>query len=551
MAKKTGKLPTIEQKPLLPEAQDEFEEMLWGRHAEVQSYEDLMKTRGTPIPTLFGLWYPFVQNPSTVSVDTFKRMVDTDDTIGSGVDFLTSCLAARLGRYQHESEEITEFVNAALDRMQGGFVNAIKEMLSATWVGFSVTEVQWEDHEELGFVPRRLLTLPPMTLLFETTRTGELTPDGILQYQRNWNPMMQGPGSGFGNSLGMGMSVATMGIGRNDPFGKLGDLPFPLRSPNPYNFMCLRIPTQKCIHYAFDAQGKFGNPYGRSLLRRAYKYYVIKDAILQMMTIALDRKGTPLTIVYADPNTTLEDPDKTDGTNPRGQRGKGIRADMAARNAFKNVHNDSVIFLPGKEGEIYNVRDLPQSSNASDFIAALDFCNKSMLRAMLIPSLIFGNGDGTGSYSLGQEHARTFDKILDSMLGGFQAALLDQLIKPLVGYNFPESSWKKDGLGSFSKRTLSQDEIQKEMETFEKGVNIGIIDQQDLNDLNKMRETIGFETRDKPIERPNPLGAFGEEGGVDEEGNPIEPKEGEEAEAEEKDPKAIDEKKPAKKGDDE
>lgn len=513
MAKKTGKLPTIEDKPIIPEAQDEFEEMLYARHVEVETFKDLEGMRGTPIPALFNQYYPFVQNPSTISVDTFKRMVDTDDTIGSGVDFLVSCLAARMGRYQHEDEEITKFVNDAIGKVEGGFHNSLKEMLSSTWAGFSVSEMQWKDDPDFGFFVRRFITMPPMTLLFEMTRSGELTEDGILQYQKNWNPLIQGSGFGYSSAaLGSGLGMPGFG-GKNDALGRLGDMPFPLRSPNPFNLLCLRIPKQKCVHMSFDAQGKFGSPYGRSLLRRIYKYYVIKDALLQMLVVALNRKGTPLTLVYADPNTTLESPKRNPtGANPKGMRGRGTRADAAARDAFKNVNNDSVIFLPGKKGEIYEVDKLDVQANASDFISALDFCNKSILRGLLVPSLIFGNGDGTGSYSLGQEHAKTFDKILDSMLVGAKSELINSYVKPLIAYNFPEAKWKGKDMGDFSKRTLSAEEIQKEADTYEKGVNIGVIDAMDLGDLNKMRDTMGFEPRKTPIEKPVTIFEEDEEG---------------------------------------
>lgn len=495
---------------------DEMEGMLYSRHAEIQSWKDLEAQRGTPIPALFSQFYKFIQNPSTVSVETFKRMIDTDDTVGSGVDFLTTCLQARLGRYTHKSPEITEWVNTALDKIVGGFGNAVKEVLSASWAGFSVAEKVWENNDH-GFIVKKIVSLPPGTLLFETMRTGELTPDGILQYQRNYNPanLAFGSGSLFGFSNG-----ATTGSLRNDPYAKFGDFPFPIRTANTYSYLSIRIPTQKCIHYAFDAQGKFGNPYGRSLLRRGYKWYVMKDAFLQMLSVALDRKGTPLTIVYADPNTTLLDQNNhrvAQGVNSKGIKA-GIRADQAAAEAFRNIHNDSTIILPGKKGQIFDTDFVPQASNASDFIAAIGLCDKSLLRSLLLPSLIFGNGDGTGSFALGQEHAKTFDKICDGVLDGTREVLLQQLIKDLISYNFPKSAWQKDGIGNFTKNELSIDEINKEMEVIEKGINTGAIDMNDLNDLNKVRDKIGFEPRDEIIERPD-VGGFGDDGNVDGEGN--------------------------------
>jgi hypothetical protein len=481
----------------------ELDSVLYARHAEIKNFIDLEGQRGTPIPALFNQFYRFIQNPSTVSVETFKRMVDTDDTIGSGVDFLVTCLAARMGRYSHPNRPIAEWVNKALDKMRGGFQNAMKELLGASWSGFQVSEKVW-GNDDLGFVIKKLVNLPPSTILFETTRTGELTSDGILQYQRNYNPAsMQYGGAAL---FGFATNNQRIGAARNDPYAKFGDFPFPMRTANTYSYLSIRIPVEKCVHYAFDAAGKFGNPYGRSLLRRAYKWYVMKDAFLQMLAVALDRKGTPLTIVFADPNTTLLDPKKAQaGGANKGLKDVGIRADVAAAQAFANVHNDTTIILPGRKGQIFDTDFVPQEANVDGFMQAIDLCNKSMLRSLLVPSLIFSNGDGTGSYSLGQEHAKTFDKILDGMLGGFTDTILEQVVSPLIAYNFPRSAWEKEGRGEFGKVELSPDEIQKEIDILEKAVNMGVVDVTDLNDLNSIRSKIRMEPRKTPIVQPGGL----------------------------------------------
>jgi hypothetical protein len=174
----------------------ELDQMLYAREAEIKSFEDLENQRGTTIPALFSTMYKFVQNPSSVSVETYKRMIDTDDTIGSGIDFLTTCLAGRLGEYSHPNKEVAAFVKKALKKVNGGWFNAVKELLSATWAGFAVQEKVWTNDEQMGFIIKKLVSLPPTTMMFETERTGELTQDGILQYQRNWNPMLLGTGLG-------------------------------------------------------------------------------------------------------------------------------------------------------------------------------------------------------------------------------------------------------------------------------------------------------------------------------------------------------------------
>lgn len=491
--------------PVTNDADDtRLEEMLYSAHAEVSDPQDLMDQRATTIPALFSTVYKFIQNPSSVSVETFKRMIDTDDTIGSGVDFLCTCLAARLGIYTHPNKEISEWVNNQLQNIEGGWVNAVKEILSASWAGFSVTEKIWKNDPVHGFVPKKLVTIPPTTIMFETERTGELTQDGILQYQRNWSPMGISSGQGFlGGLIGVGYGWQPNTFdSRPDPYARFGDLPFPVRVGNTWQYLSIRIPTQKCIHYSFDAQGKFGNPYGRSLLRRAYKYYVLKDSVLQMMAVALDRKGTPLLVVYADPNTTIQDSSKVSAAGTGNLRGRsvGTRADKAAAEAFRRIHTDSTVVLPGKKGAPYEVDMMAQSSNAADFIASLDFCNKSIMRALLIPSLIFTNGDGTGSYSLGQEHSKTFLKILDGHLEGVADTLLLQLIYEMIAYNFPKEMWEQDGLGTFSRRDFSEDNMEKLSSIWERAINAGVVDPTDLQDLNRMRDTIGFPERETTIE---------------------------------------------------
>lgn len=504
----------------------QMDEMLYARHAEIKNLEDLSVQRGTPIPTLYAVFYKFIQNPSAISVETFKRMVDTDDTIGPGVDFLTTCLAARIGAYKHPSEEITAFINKALNKIEGGWVNKVKEILSASWAGYYVGEKVWANTAD-GFIIERVAPLPPTSVLFEVDRAGRLTVDGILQYQRNWNPYSLGSGINFfggvaGGGAGSGFN-SNNGWLSPDPYARFGDLPFPLRTANQFNYLSIRIPRQKCVHYAFDAQGKFDNPYGRSMLRRAYKWWVLKDAIMRMYATAMDRKGTPLTIVWADPNTTILNPAKATPGKARGKN-VGINAAEAAAAAFANIHNDTVITLPGKKGQIFDVEALDQTWSPELFTGGIDLCNKSLLRSLLIPGLIFSSGDGSGSFALGSEHGRTFDKILDGINAGVTQVLLEQVVRDLLAYNYPQSYWEREGLGEFTQRELTSEERQKEMEVVEKGVNVGAIDMNDLSDLNEVRKKAGFSTRTETIPQ---YGLVDEDGNKQPGPQPIEGEDGE------------------------
>lgn len=479
----------------------DLEDKLYAQHAELKNLEDLMQQRGTPIPALFNQFYKFVQNPSSVSVETFKKMVDTDDTVGAGVDFLITCLCARMGQYQHKNPEVTKLVNEILDDVEGGKYNMLKDMFNASWAGFYVGEMVWKLRHDQKIGLKKIASLPPSTILFETDRVGEITDDGILQYQRNYNPALFATGTNY-LFYGLGTRGSLNGF-RNDPYAKFGDLPFPIRTANTYSYLSIRIPRLKCLHYSFDSVGKYGNPYGKSLLRRAYNMWLMKWEIWKMLVVALDRKGTPLTIVYANGQLSLIDPNKKNAAQgaAKGQGGAqtSIRADKAAQEAFKNIHNDSVMILPGKKDENFSVDVVNQNSNHDAFLASIQQCDRGIMRALLIPSLIFSSGDGSGSFALGQEHARTFDKILDGFLSGAQNVLLDQLVRQILVYNFPKEMWEKDGIGDFGKRQLTAEERDAEMKVFEAAVTMGAVDMNDLEDLNTIRTKAGFNERTEPM----------------------------------------------------
>src|ERR1019366_5362491 len=109
----------------------------------------------------------------------------------------------------------------------------------------------------------------------------------------------------------------------------------------------------------------------------------------------------------AAPNATVRDPNKAVAGNNKG-RNAGMDAGRQASQVFANIHNDSVVTLPGKKGQIYEVDVVPMDANADQFITVIQHFDRAMLRAMLIPALIFSSGDGSGSFALGHEHANTW-----------------------------------------------------------------------------------------------------------------------------------------------
>jgi hypothetical protein len=470
---------------------------LSNRHEELTRLEEEQLQEGTTVPQLYGSLSRFVANPSTVSVETYKRMIDTDETIGAGVDFLILALIARWGEYKHPVKKIEKFVRRALARMEGSWHENLDEMLSAEWAGFSTTEQVWEYLDDFdgapAFVPKKIVTYPPLTLVFAVDRHGDILPDGIYQYQRFHNT--------FFNSWVYG--DATSGRGnidgfRPDLFASIGDYPYPIRIAADLTYLTVKIPKSKCIMLRSSVTGKFQNPYGRSILRRIYKNWVMKDAFLKMWLIGADRKGTPLTIGYAAPNDTVLEGEMN--SDPYNVNARAQRADVAMAQIFKTIHNSSFIVLPGKKGEVYEVDAIQSQGDMNVFKDGVTYFNTAIMRGLLLPPLVLG-GDGGGSFALGQEHNKIFKQTVDGKNKVYKQNVLDQFIRKIIAYNFPKGEWEKHGNGEFTIEDFDPETMEKLSQIYERMTNAGYMSQFDQVDMDEVRLKLNLKKK-KTVEPP-------------------------------------------------
>jgi hypothetical protein len=488
----------------IDDAAPNMKQELVNRYDELSNLEKEQVQLGTAVPQLYGSLSRFVANPSTVSVETYKRMIDTDETIGSGIDFLNLALIARFGDFKHPNLQVQKLVRRALDQMEGSWHENLDEMMSSEWAGFSLTEIVWTFKHNFdgvpAFVPEKLVTYPTLTIVFAVDRHGSVLPDGIFQYQRFHNT--------FFNNYVYGVGSGDIDGFRPDLFASQGDYPYPIRISADLTYLTVKIPKDKVIHLRSSSTGKFGNPYGRSILRRAYKNWVLKDAFLKMWLVAADRKGTPLVVGYAAPNDTVNQ------QNQMGQPGQQdmessqlMRADQALARTMKTIHNSSFIVLPGKKGEEYEIEAIQVQGDMNIFKDAIEYFNKALMRAMLVPPLMLGGGDGVGSYALAQENKKVFNNIIDGKLKPLKQAILTQFISKLIAYNFPRHIWEKDGYGDFVLEEYDPEVMEKLANIYSSLTTAGYMGPDDQKDMDHVREKMGM-PRKKAVEA---MQAFGEE----------------------------------------
>jgi hypothetical protein len=368
--------------------------------------------------------------------------------------------------------------------MEGSWHEDLDEMFSAEWAGFSITEQVWKYDNDFdgapAFVPRKIVTYPPLTLVFAVDRHGDVLPDGIYQYQRFHNTFL--------NQF-YGVRNGEIDGFRPDLLASVGDYPYPIRIAADLTYLTVKIQKEKCIHLRSSSTGKFNNPYGRSLLRRAYKSWVSKDAFLKMWLVAADRKGTPLLVGYAAPNDTVLQQNQGDNHNGGSQV---MRSDMALAQTMKTIHNSSFIVLPGRKGEEFELEAISVQGDMNIFKDHVEYCNKAILRALMVPPLKMTAGDGGNSFALADDHSKTFNQIIDGKLKVYKQAILDQFISKIIAYNFPVEEWKKYGYGEFVLEEYDPETMEKLANIFNTMVTSGFISPENQADVDHVRQKLGL-----------------------------------------------------------
>ena len=366
-----------------------------------------------------------LNNPDAITLDTYSRMYETDETVASAVDFTILATLSRLGEYSHKDPKIQEFVRNNFESMRGSFVPLCSEILSAVWAGFSVTEKIWRlDGGKIW-----LDTLQP---LYPSTIEFELETEEGKKYPKN--------------------TVRAIHQYRN----QVG---------------AVEIPPEKAIHYVCNR--RFGNPYGQSRLRPTYKNWFLKDKALKYLGIALERYGMPLTVGKVSNAST------------------SVRVGTSLKSVIDYM-NEILDNIQAKTSlTITNDMDIdvkqPFRYVGGDFKDCITHCNIMIYRSLLMPSLVTDQGD-TGSYALGQKHFDLFVLMLDFLLNDLDEALIEQVVRQIISYNFSGV----DDFGSFEKGKFQAEDQKMLSDVFLSMTNGGYLSPSRIDDLNAVRERLGF-----------------------------------------------------------
>ena len=350
-----------------------------------------------------------ITNPDAMG-QLYREMVEMDETVSAGLEFLCFSVISKMGNYSHPDKRINDLVDSCVNSIHGTIEEGRRSILAdAVSYGFGVSE----------------FTLSAM--------------DGrwVLSSLQNYDP-------------------AELQI----RFEKAKDNSTVIR-----DFMQrsagreIYIPAQKCYLHRHNAGT---NPFGRSRLRRCWRWYSFKKVIPQLWAVALERFGMPILI------------GKSDDTDAMAKLLEG-----AYSTAFAAI---------GREDEILPLISTTGSSGIEGaYSAAAEFCNKMIYRSMFLPGLLEA-GEGGGSYALGNIHWRMFDDACKWLAREMIETELEQLWRPIIDWNFgPQSEY-----GSIPLNTVnSPEENEMLSKIFTSGVNDGYLFPEE-GDREWMRERLGF-----------------------------------------------------------
>ena len=433
---------------------------------------------GATVPEFFSELKTAVINPSAIGVGILDRMIETDDTISSALEFKILMILARIGDYHHKDQGIREFVQNFIKKMKGPtWEQALEGICSACGFGFSVTEILWAINEHYEIYPRSLKTYHPSTICFEMDKEG-IADDGILQFTSQFsqtaNPNRIYPAVRYGWK-------------QQVTFETPPDRLTPIRIPYINNFGVVRIPRNKVVHHAYRAGRAFGSPYGKTPVRTAHLAWQLKNFFIKQLGIAGDKASMPTTVGRAPQN----------GQNVRYKGADGVVQEMTPREAMIEMlrdikSKDSIVIGPEAEGYFIDV--LQNTVQLSSFTDVINNLNVYIFRCFLIPSLVMTDGSA-GSRALGDKHFEIVGHIADVDARNFTQTIINDLIQPAIEKNFGP----QDSYGEFQKRHQSTEEVEKLSNIFLNLVNMGALDTSDQEDFAHVRKSVGLPEKNNPI----------------------------------------------------
>jgi len=348
-----------------------------------------LTTYGNPLLSLSLFSKISTYNPETIDVDTFTLM-RRDQQLSFGLNFIKLPIISLPFNIICEDEKIRKTIEWAFKKI---WRSLIKSSLMAIDYGFCTHEKVWK-REKIKVA--------------EKDKAGKETVyfEGDFAFYKKIKP--HHPGS-IKMSLDDKQNVKE--IIQESIFGA-EEVTLPIRKV-----------------FLFTNNKEFGNPFGVSRLKEAYKPWYWKELLYQFMMQYFERRVTPPTIATTPPGKTID------------SSGAEVDNLVLGLRLASSLISSSVAAIPYQESRsgrenMWDLKILQDDARGPMFIEALKHLDARCLRALLVPEGIISSDEG-GGYAGASVFADLFLMSEQGIISDLEESITEQLIEPMVEANYP------------------------------------------------------------------------------------------------------------------
>lgn len=375
------------------EVRDEMRVYLQSRESvfkKAAMHKEITRHGHPSLATAFGSEQLGVYNPDTIPIETYIRM-KADPQIAIGLAMIKMPLYSLGWTVECEDVDIKEFIREALSRV---WRKMIVSMLTAIDFGFASHEKVWElfemDVSTQGPTGRKKTHFSGKAEIYRKIKAHYPTTIKIRTDSKT------------DEFLGINQQA---GIGGQ----------------------AVKVDAPKC--FLFTLGDEFGNYFGYSRMKPAYKSWYWKEVLTQFMLRYFERKGSPTTVVQHPIGGGIDNSGNTYDN-----------ADIALRIAQNLIENGAVAMPYERERETgrnqWDVSYLQDDRRGEMFVNALNYLGAQVLRGLLTPERVMTQDLSTGSFSMATSHAEIFLLSQEGLAAEMEFAINQNIVPPLVEFNF-------------------------------------------------------------------------------------------------------------------
>ena len=360
---------------------------------EPMSFKEMTSFKN-PLFSSPGPYSPAEYNPETIDVDTFTLM-KRDPQLAVGLSVIKLPILALNWRVECDDEKIGKTVEWALKKI---WRDLIKSSMSAVEYGFSSHEKVWERSN---------------VKVSSTQEDGKenIYYNGDLVYYKKIKP--HHPESikmKFDDKQNL-IEIIQEGEGAN---------------------IEVILPLRKTFLFTNDKE--FGNPFGVSRLKNAYKIWYWKELLYQFMMQYYERRGTPPTVITAPPGKS---------TDSSGTQVDNMELALMLGSSLISSGVAVIPYQPDREGKgnMWSIDLLTDDARGPMFIEVIKHMDARCLRAIYVPEDVLTHESG-GGYSSSSVHADVFLMSEKGLISDLEEAIDTQIVIPLVDSNYPPEKRK-------------------------------------------------------------------------------------------------------------